>query len=49
MYNNWFVSDNSFFKWLVHDLVIYFDGLSFLALLLLHNKNFKNSKPAPEN
>ena len=33
--------DNDFYFFLVYDIVIYADGLSFTALLLFHRSNFK--------
>ena len=37
LYSGWYLQDTSFLKWIIHDVVNYFDGLSLLALLLLHH------------
>ena len=42
LYAGWYVEDTSFAKWLLHDIVIYFDGISLLAMLLLHKRNFRD-------
>ena len=44
LYAGWYINDESFAKWLIHDIVIYLDGLSLLAMLLLHNHNFADRK-----
>ena len=35
-----YLNNKSFGKWLLHDAVILFDGLSLLALILTHYQNF---------
>ena len=40
LYDGW-IEDSSMVKWVIHDAVIFFDGFSLLALLLLHHSNFR--------
>ena len=40
LYDGW-IQDSSMVKWVIHDAVIFFDGFSLLALLLLHHENFR--------
>ena len=40
LYDGW-IDNTSMVKWVIHDAVIFFDGFSLLALLLLHHNNFR--------